>query len=65
MAEAAGQAGILLLLRKASHASAGNDPMHFEREADGEKALGIGLQQEACRAHNTPHFSQLGYRTSS
>jgi len=55
VAAAAGKAGILLLLRKASHASQDTDPVHLEREADGGETLGIGLQLDSstCALNRT------------
>jgi len=41
VAQALGQIYVLLLLREASHVSQNTNTLHFEREADRKKALGV------------------------
>jgi len=41
VAQALGQIYVLLLLREASHVSQNTNTLHFEREADGKKTLGV------------------------
>jgi hypothetical protein len=41
VAQAVGQIYVLLRLREAAYVSQDTNALHFKREADGEKALGI------------------------
>ena len=45
VAQSAGQGDVLLPLREASDGSQDTNALHFAREANGEKALGVAEQE--------------------